>query len=127
MLNSSNSRAKFYFYMQGHPFDSLQKSGGTQLSFWCVRAEEPNREACERPGRTKSSWANQGLRSLQFTSPLEFNAIFRDGITLRLESNSMEEVKFATLYRRSSNMSAWQTLYYPWIYVIITTTIIIIK
>ena len=30
---------------------------------------------------------NQGLRasSLQFTSPLEFNAIFRDGFTLRLD------------------------------------------
>ena len=29
----------------------------------------------------------QGLRasSVQFTSPLEFNAIFRDGFTLRLE------------------------------------------
>ena len=31
----------------------------------------------------------QGLRasSLQFTSPLEFNEIFRDGFTLRLELN----------------------------------------
>ena len=39
----------------------------------------------------------QGLRasSLQFTSPLEFNAIFA---TVSLyHSNSMEEVKFATL------------------------------
>ena len=32
-------------------------------------------------------WQYQGLRasSLQFTSPLEFNAIFRDGFTLRLD------------------------------------------
>ena len=33
--------------------------------------------------------SNQGLRasSLQFTSPLEFNAIFRDGFPLRLDLN----------------------------------------
>ena len=37
---------------------------------------------------------NQGLRasSLQFTSPLEFNAIFRDGFTLRLKLNGWSKI-----------------------------------
>ena len=37
----------------------------------------------------KSMCYSQGLRasSLQFTSPLEFNAIFRDGFRLRLKLN----------------------------------------
>ena len=38
---------------------------------------------------------NQGLRasSLQFTSPLEFNAIFRDGFTLRLELTAGSKIR----------------------------------
>ena len=38
---------------------------------------------------------NQGLRasSLQFTSPLEFNAIFRDGFTLRHELTAGSEIR----------------------------------
>ena len=38
---------------------------------------------------------NQGLRatSLQFTSPLEFNAIFRDGFTLRLKLNGWSKIR----------------------------------
>ena len=37
----------------------------------------------------------QGLRasSLQFTSPLEFNAIFRDGFPLRLELNGWSKIR----------------------------------
>ena len=37
----------------------------------------------------------QGLRasSLQFTSPLEFNTIFRDGFTLRLELNGGSKIR----------------------------------
>ena len=36
----------------------------------------------------------QGLRasSLQFTSPLEFNAIYRDGFTLQLELNGWSKI-----------------------------------
>ena len=39
--------------------------------------------------------SNQGLRasSLQFTSPLEFNAIFRDGFTLRHELTAGSEIR----------------------------------
>ena len=38
---------------------------------------------------------NQGLRasSLQFTSPLEFNAIFRDGFTLRLDLTAGSKIR----------------------------------
>ena len=38
---------------------------------------------------------NQGLRasSLHFTSPLEFNAIFRDGFPLRLELNGWSKIR----------------------------------
>ena len=38
---------------------------------------------------------NQGLRasSLQFTSPLEFNAIFRDGFSLRLDLNRWSKIR----------------------------------
>ena len=38
----------------------------------------------------------QGLRasSLQFTSPLEFNAIFRDGFTLLLELNGWIKIRY---------------------------------
>ena len=37
----------------------------------------------------------QGLRasSLQFTSPLEFNAIFRDGFPLRLDLNGWSKIR----------------------------------
>ena len=37
----------------------------------------------------------QGLRasSLQFTSPLEFNAIFRDGFTLRLDLTAGSKIR----------------------------------
>ena len=37
----------------------------------------------------------QGLRasSLQFTSPLEFNAIFRDGSTLRLDLTAGSKIR----------------------------------
>ena len=37
----------------------------------------------------------QGLRasSLQFTSPLEFNAIFRDGFTLRLDLTARSKIR----------------------------------
>ena len=39
-------------------------------------------------------WQNQGLRasSLQFTSPLEFNAIFHDGFTQRLKLNRWSKI-----------------------------------
>ena len=39
--------------------------------------------------------SNQGLRasSLQFTSPLEFNAIFRDGFTLRLDLTAGSKIR----------------------------------
>ena len=39
--------------------------------------------------------AVQGLRasSLKFTSPLKFNAIFRDGITLQLELNGGSKIR----------------------------------
>ena len=38
---------------------------------------------------------DQGLRasSLQFTSPLEFNAIFRDGFPLRLDLNVWSKIR----------------------------------
>ena len=38
---------------------------------------------------------HQGLRasSLQFTSPLEFNAIFRDGFTLRLDLTAGSKIR----------------------------------
>ena len=38
---------------------------------------------------------DQGLRasSLQFTSPLEFNAIFRDGFTLRLDLTAGSKIR----------------------------------
>ena len=38
---------------------------------------------------------NQGLRasSLQFTSPLEFNAIFRDGFPLWLDLNGWSKIR----------------------------------
>ena len=38
---------------------------------------------------------SQGLRasSLQFTSPLEFNAIFRDGFPLRLDLNGWSKIR----------------------------------
>ena len=38
---------------------------------------------------------HQGLRasSLQFTSPLEFNAIFRDGFPLRLDLNGWSKIR----------------------------------
>ena len=41
------------------------------------------------------SKSNQGLRasSLQFTSPLEFNAIFRDGFPLRLDLNGWSKIR----------------------------------
>ena len=37
----------------------------------------------------------QGLRasSLQFTSPLEFNAIFRDGFPLRVDLNGWSKIR----------------------------------
>ena len=40
-------------------------------------------------------YAVQGLRasSLQFTSPLEFNAIFRDGFTLRLDLTAGSKIR----------------------------------
>ena len=40
-------------------------------------------------------WLTQGLRtsSLQFTSPLEFNAIFRDGFPLRLDLNGWSKIR----------------------------------
>ena len=46
-----------------------------------------------RTTRILPGWGNQGLRasSLQFTSPLEFNAIFRDGFTLRHELTAGSE------------------------------------
>ena len=39
--------------------------------------------------------SSQGLRasSLQFTSPLEFNAIFRDGFTLRHELTAGSKIR----------------------------------
>ena len=42
-----------------------------------------------------SCYLGQGLRasSLQFTSPLEFNAIFRDGFPLRLELNGWSKIR----------------------------------
>ena len=42
-----------------------------------------------------SSSQHQGLRasSLQFTSPLEFNAIFRDGFTLRLDLTAGSKIR----------------------------------
>ena len=38
---------------------------------------------------------HQGLRasSQQFTSPLEFNAIFRDGFPLRLDLNGWSKIR----------------------------------
>ena len=41
------------------------------------------------------STPTEGLRasSLQFTSPLEINAIFRDGFTLRHELNAGSEIR----------------------------------
>ena len=43
----------------------------------------------------KISSLNQGLRasSLQFTSPLEFNAIFRDGFPLRVDLNGWSKIR----------------------------------
>ena len=43
----------------------------------------------------KSPWYFQGLRasSLQFTSPLEFNAIFRDGFPLRVDLNGWSKIR----------------------------------
>ena len=43
----------------------------------------------------RSSRRVQGLRasSLQFTSPLEFNAIFRDGFTLRLDLTAGSKIR----------------------------------
>ena len=43
-----------------------------------------------RPAKRK-----QGLRasSLQFTSPLEFNAIFHDGFPLRLDLNGWSKIR----------------------------------
>ena len=40
-------------------------------------------------------WCFQGLRasSLQFTSPLEFNAIFRDGFPLRLDPTAGSKIR----------------------------------
>ena len=42
-----------------------------------------------------SPCVTQGLRasSLQFTSPLEFNAIFRDGFPLRLDLNGWSKIR----------------------------------
>ena len=44
---------------------------------------------------TLSNWTYQGLRasSLQFTSPLEFNAIFRDGFPLRVDLNGWSKIR----------------------------------
>ena len=41
------------------------------------------------------TFAGQGLRasSLQFTSPLEFNAIFRDGFTLQLDLTAGSKIR----------------------------------
>ena len=41
------------------------------------------------------AYKKQGLRasSLQFTSPLEFNAIFRDGFTLRLDLTAGSKIR----------------------------------
>ena len=40
-------------------------------------------------------WLDQGLRasSLQFTSPLEFNAIFRYGFPLRVDLNGWSKIR----------------------------------
>ena len=45
--------------------------------------------------RDKTCLCDQGLRasSLQFTSPLEFNAIFRDGFTLRHELTAGSKIR----------------------------------
>ena len=42
-----------------------------------------------------STYLTQGLRasSLQFTSPLEFNAIFRDGFPLRVDLNGWSKIR----------------------------------
>ena len=46
-------------------------------------------------GRKNMIMCDQGLRasSLQFTSPLEFNAIFRDGFTLRLDLTAGSKIR----------------------------------
>ena len=46
-------------------------------------------------GADSSDGQNQGLRanSLQFTSPLEFNAIFRDGFPLRLDLDGWSKIR----------------------------------
>ena len=40
-------------------------------------------------------YSDQGLRasSLQFTSPLEFNTIFRDGFPLRVDLNGWSKIR----------------------------------
>ena len=45
--------------------------------------------------KSLAAWFEQGLRasSLQFTSPLEFNAIFRDGFTLRLDLTAGSKIR----------------------------------
>ena len=56
---------------------------------------ETNRPVLHHENRSGVSYPKQGLRasSLQFTSPLEFNAIFRDGFPLRLDLNGWSNIR----------------------------------
>ena len=56
---------------------------------WCVLRIEKKKK------KKNTLSYNQGLRasSLQFTSPLEFNAIFRYGFPLRVDLNGWSKIR----------------------------------
>ena len=56
----------------------------------------------------------QGLRasSRQFTSPLEFNAIFRDGFPLRLKLNGWSKIRDPVTVKFKHGIVTWTSLCY---------------
>ena len=83
-----------------------------------------NHCATIRGGLTESVWRTQGLRpsSLQFTSPLEFNAILRDRITLRLEFNGWSKIRdpVPAKFKHVTNIVTCTLLFCDWITYVLT-------
>ena len=59
----------------------------------------------------------QDCSSLLFTSPLEFNAIFRNGITLRLELNGWSKIRdtVPAKFKHVTNIVTYTLLCWDWI------------